>query len=75
MITAALWSLPSFVVVVLGDAQAGLSVAAVVVVERFESFVLDDDARYVDDMYAEMRGMRMRRVGLGRRECGGSWFR
>lgn len=56
------------------DAQARLSVAAVVA-ESFESPALGDDARDVDELYAERRGRVTRRVGLGVTENGGRRFR
>ncbi len=52
------------------DAQARLSVAAVVA-ESFESPALGDDARKIDDLYAERRGLTPRRVALGRKGNGG----
>ena len=52
------------------DAQARLSVAAVVA-ESFENPALGDDAKKIDDLYAERRGLTPRRVALGRKENGG----
>ncbi|KAL8933183.1 MAG: hypothetical protein Q9216_006482 [Gyalolechia sp. 2 TL-2023] len=56
------------------DAQARLSVAAVVA-ESFENPALGDDARDIDELYAERRGKLTRRVGLGKTENGGRRFK
>ena len=56
------------------DAQARLSVAAIVA-ESFEAPNLGDDARSVDDLFAERRGRVTRRVALGMRQGGGRKFR
>lgn len=52
------------------DAQARLSVAALVA-ESFESPALQDDAKNIDDLYAERRGLTTQRVVLERKEDGG----
>lgn len=51
------------------DAQARLSLAAVVA-ECFENPALGDDARAVDELYAERRGLATRKVTLKRRDGG-----
>lgn len=56
------------------DTQARLSVAAVVA-ESFESPALGDDAKGIDDLYAERRGLATRRVALSRRENGGRKYK
>ena len=56
------------------DAQARLSVAAVVA-EGFEPPSLGEDARSVDDLFAERRGRVTRRVALGEGTKGGRRFR
>ena len=56
------------------DAQARLSMAAVVA-ESFESPGLGDDARCVDDLFAERRGRMTRRVALGKGQSGGRKYR
>ena len=56
------------------DAQARLSVAAVVA-ESFENPALGDDARTINDLYAEGRGLKPRRVALGRMENGGRRYK
>lgn len=56
------------------DAQARLSVAAIVA-ESFEAPNLGDDARSVDDLFAERRGKLTRRVALGTGLSGGRRFR
>lgn len=56
------------------DAQARLSVAAIVA-ESFEAPNLGDDARSVDDLFAERRGKVTRRVALGMGQGGGRKFR
>ena len=56
------------------DAQARLSVAAIVA-ESFEAPNLGDDARSVDDLFAERRGRVTRRVALGMGPGGGRRFR
>ena len=56
------------------DAQARLSVAAIVA-ESFEAPSLGDDARSVDDLFAERRGRVTRRVALGLGPGGGRRFR
>jgi hypothetical protein len=55
------------------DAQARLSIAAVVAV-GFESPALGDDAHNVDDMYTERRGKVTQRVVLPRTENRGGRF-
>ena len=52
------------------DVQARLSLAAIVA-ERFEDPALGDDAREVDELYAERRGLETGRVTLKRRARGG----
>ena len=52
------------------DAQVRLSVAAVVA-ESFEAPNLGEDARSVDDLFAERRGQATRRVALGTYPGGG----
>ncbi len=56
------------------DVQARLSVAAVVA-ESFEAPNLGEDARSVDDLFAERRGRVTRRVALWRGQGGGRRFR
>ena len=56
------------------DAQARLSVAAIVA-ESFEAPSLGEDARSVDDLFAERRGRITRRVALGTAHGGGRRFR
>ena len=56
------------------DAQARLSVAAIVA-ESFEAPNLGEDARSVDDLFAERRGQVTRRVALGTGQGGGRRFR
>ena len=56
------------------DTQARLGVAAVVA-ESFEAPGLGEDARRVDDLFAERRGRVTRRVALGRGEGAGRRFR
>ncbi len=56
------------------DAQARLSVAAIVA-ESFEAPNLGEDARSVDDLFAERRGRLTRRVALGTGPGGGRRFR
>ncbi|KAL8749095.1 MAG: hypothetical protein Q9199_007900 [Rusavskia elegans] len=56
------------------DAQARLSVASVVA-ESFENPALGDDARNIDELYAERRGKVTRRVALGKTENGGRRFK
>lgn len=56
------------------DAQARLSVAGVVA-ESFENPALGDDARNIDELYAERRGKVTRRVALGKTENGGRRFK
>ena len=56
------------------DAQARLSVAAIVA-ESFEAPNLGEDARSVDDLFAERRGQVTRRVALGLGQEGGRRFR
>ena len=56
------------------DAQARLSVAAIVA-ESFEAPNLGEDAKSVDDLFAERRGQVTRRVALGMRHGGGRRFR
>ena len=56
------------------DAQARLSVAAIVA-ESFEAPSLGDDAKSVDDLFAERRGRVTRRVALGKGPGGGRRFR
>ncbi|ERF72706.1 hypothetical protein EPUS_04759 [Endocarpon pusillum Z07020] len=52
------------------DAQVRLSLAAIVA-ERFENPALGDDAREIDELYAERRGLATRKVTLQRRNEGG----
>ena len=56
------------------DAQARLSIAAVVA-ESFEAPSLGEDARSVDDLFAERRGQVTRRVALEKGPGGGRRFR
>lgn len=56
------------------DAQTRLSVAAIVA-ESFEAPSLGEDARSVDDLFAERRGLVTRRVALGTGQGGGRRFR
>ncbi|KAK0515611.1 hypothetical protein JMJ35_001645 [Cladonia borealis] len=56
------------------DAQARLSVAAIVA-ESFEAPNLGEDAKSVDDLFAERRGQVTRRVALGMGQGGGRRFR
>ena len=56
------------------DAQARLSLAAIVA-ESFEAPDLADDARSVDDLFAERRGKVTSRVALGMGQGGGRMFR
>ncbi|KAL9594914.1 MAG: hypothetical protein Q9219_006769 [cf. Caloplaca sp. 3 TL-2023] len=56
------------------DIQARLSVAAVVA-ESFESPALRDDARDLDELYAERRGRMTRRIAFEVTEHGGRSFR
>ena len=55
------------------DAQARLSVAAVVA-ECFESPALGEDAITIDDLYAERRGLKTRRVAITKRDGGGRQY-
>ncbi len=56
------------------DTQARLSIAAIVA-ESFEAPGLGEDARCVDDLFAERRGRVTRRVALGRARGGGRRFK
>ena len=51
------------------DAQVRLSLAAIVA-ERFENPALGDDAREVDELYAERRGLATKKVTMKRRDGG-----
>lgn len=55
------------------DAQARLSIAAVVA-ESFESPALGEDATTIDDLFAERRGLKTRRVGITRMGSGGRHY-
>ena len=56
------------------DAQARLSIAAVVA-ESFEALDLGEDAKSVDDLFAERRGRVTKRVALVTAQGGGRRFR
>ena len=56
------------------DAQARMGLAALVA-ESFESPALGDNARDVEELFAERRGLPTRRVALGKRQGGGRRYR
>ena len=58
----------------VADAQARLTIKAVVA-ESFESPALGDDAPKVDELFAERRGQKMRKVAIVRRPSGGRKFK
>ncbi|KAI9716401.1 MAG: hypothetical protein M1828_000343 [Chrysothrix sp. TS-e1954] len=68
----------ALLVVILGrgvrDTQARLTMPAIIA-ESFESPALGDDAKSVEELYAERRGLAPRRIALPRREDGGRRYK